>query len=73
MKRARQSGFPIVYVNQVGGQDELVFDGGSFAVCRLMASGCGAPILRRASTGCRSVFGSRRCGDFRAVGRAATG
>jgi predicted amidohydrolase len=23
---------PIVYVNQVGGQDELVFDGGSFAV-----------------------------------------
>jgi len=24
---------PIIYVNQVGGQDELVFDGGSFAVC----------------------------------------
>ncbi len=31
-ERARQVGFPIVYVNQVGGQDELVFDGGSFAV-----------------------------------------
>ena len=31
-QRARQSGLPIVYVNQVGGQDELVFDGGSFAV-----------------------------------------
>lgn len=30
--RARQAGMPIVYVNQVGGQDELVFDGGSFAV-----------------------------------------
>ena len=30
--RARQSRLPIVYVNQVGGQDELVFDGGSFAV-----------------------------------------
>jgi NAD+ synthase (glutamine-hydrolysing) len=30
--RARQSRFPVVYVNQVGGQDELVFDGGSFAV-----------------------------------------
>lgn len=29
---AQQSGVPIVYVNQVGGQDELVFDGGSFAV-----------------------------------------
>ncbi|NND66500.1 MAG: NAD+ synthase [Halioglobus sp.] len=31
-KRARDAGIPIVYVNQVGGQDELVFDGGSFAV-----------------------------------------
>ena len=31
-ERARQAGCPIVYVNQVGGQDELVFDGGSFAV-----------------------------------------
>jgi NAD+ synthase (glutamine-hydrolysing) len=31
-ERARQSGIPIIYVNQVGGQDELVFDGGSFAV-----------------------------------------
>ena len=30
--RAIASGVPIVYVNQVGGQDELVFDGGSFAV-----------------------------------------
>jgi len=24
---------PIIYVNQVGGQDDLVFDGGSFALC----------------------------------------
>jgi NAD+ synthase (glutamine-hydrolysing) len=31
-ERARETGIPIVYVNQVGGQDELVFDGGSFAV-----------------------------------------
>jgi NAD+ synthase (glutamine-hydrolysing) len=31
-QRARDHGMPIVYVNQVGGQDELVFDGGSFAV-----------------------------------------
>ena len=30
--RARQNGLPVVYVNLVGGQDELVFDGGSFAV-----------------------------------------
>ena len=31
-ERARVHQFPVVYVNQVGGQDELVFDGGSFAV-----------------------------------------
>ncbi len=29
---AFQSGIPIIYANQVGGQDELVFDGGSFAL-----------------------------------------
>jgi NAD+ synthase len=31
-RRAAETGLPLVYVNQVGGQDELVFDGGSFAV-----------------------------------------
>lgn len=31
-QRAKTHDLPIVYVNQVGGQDELVFDGGSFAV-----------------------------------------
>ncbi len=31
-KRARQAGVPLVYVNMVGGQDELVFDGGSFVM-----------------------------------------
>jgi len=31
-RRAKDAQMPIVYVNQVGGQDELVFDGGSFAV-----------------------------------------
>lgn len=30
--RAREGGFPILYVNLVGGQDELVFDGGSMVV-----------------------------------------
>jgi NAD+ synthase (glutamine-hydrolysing) len=30
--RAREAGVPIVYANLVGGQDELVFDGGSFVV-----------------------------------------
>ncbi len=30
--RTRDAGIPMVYVNQVGGQDELIFDGGSFAL-----------------------------------------
>ena len=29
---AREQGAPIVFVNQVGGNDELIFDGGSFVV-----------------------------------------
>jgi len=31
-QRVRRTGLPLIYVNQVGGQDELVFDGGSFAL-----------------------------------------
>ena len=31
-ERVEEIGLPIVYVNQIGGQDELVFDGGSFAI-----------------------------------------
>ncbi|MNQ08074.1 Glutamine-dependent NAD(+) synthetase [compost metagenome] len=43
-ERAREGAMPIVYVNQVGGQDELVFDGGSCVVdadgqvCQRMAA-----------------------------------
>src|SRR3569623_722453 len=32
VSRVTESGLPFVYVNQVGGQDELVFDGASFAL-----------------------------------------
>jgi len=31
-ERVRETGLPLVYANQVGGQDELVFDGGSFVL-----------------------------------------
>ncbi len=31
-ERVKETGLPILYVNQVGGQDELVFDGGSFGI-----------------------------------------
>ncbi len=30
--RVAETGLPLLYVNEVGGQDELVFDGGSFAL-----------------------------------------
>jgi NAD+ synthase len=31
-RRVRETAMPLVYLNQVGGQDELVFDGASFAL-----------------------------------------
>ena len=40
-QRVIETGLPIVYVNQVGGQDELVFDGCSFAL-----SGSGEKVVR---------------------------
>jgi NAD+ synthase (glutamine-hydrolysing) len=44
-KRARETGLPIVYVNLVGGQDELVFDGGSFVVDGEGQLACRAPFF----------------------------
>ena len=32
VQRVVESGLPLVYLNQVGGQDEVVYDGGSFAL-----------------------------------------
>lgn len=32
MARARENGVPLIYANQIGGQDELVFDGASFVM-----------------------------------------
>lgn len=32
LRRVRTTRLPLIYVNQVGGQDELVFDGGSFFI-----------------------------------------
>ncbi len=40
VERVTEAKLPLIYVNQVGGQDELVFDGGSFVLernCRLVA------------------------------------
>ncbi len=49
-KRARESGVPIVYVNLVGGQDELVFDGGSFVVDRAGRLACRAAFFAESGT-----------------------
>ena len=37
--RVTESGLPLIYLNQVGGQDELVFDGASFALERRSLGG----------------------------------
>ena len=40
--RVTETGLPLIYVNQLGGQDELLFDGASFVLdadCRLAAQG----------------------------------
>ncbi|HRA50888.1 NAD+ synthase [Actinotalea sp.] len=42
-RRAREVGAPVVYVNMVGGQDDLVFDGGSFVVGADGTALAGAP------------------------------
>ena len=32
--RVQENSLPLIYLNMIGGQDELIFDGGSFAMCR---------------------------------------
>jgi NAD+ synthase len=62
--RVTETGLPLAYINQVGGQDELVFDGGSFVLnsdCSLAAQ---APPWREATLITewrRTEDGSWRC------------
>ena len=46
-QRAQQAEMAIVYSNQVGGQDELVFDGGSFAVDKDGSAVAQAPLFQQ--------------------------
>jgi len=48
--RARASGRPLVYAHLVGGQDEVVFDGASFAVDARGRVGARAPMFEAALT-----------------------
>ena len=45
--RVTETGLPLLYVNQVGGQDELVFDGGVVRARRAAAAGGAGAGLRR--------------------------
>jgi NAD+ synthase (glutamine-hydrolysing) len=65
--RARETGVPVVYLNMVGGQDELVFDGGSCVVGRdgrvafrapAFEAGTHVITLRRAGTCVEAVAAS---------------
>ena len=50
--RAVEAELPVVYVNMIGGQDELVYDGGSFAISRGQA-GLPPTELFRSRQSCR--------------------
>ncbi len=49
-QRVKETGLPLIYVNQVGGQDELVFDGGAFVINR------GGELAARAPSWRTSLF-----------------
>ncbi len=51
--RAAETGLPVLYVNQVGGQDELVFDGASFVVDGSGQAQIIAPAFQTAVVGTR--------------------
>ena len=49
--RVTETGLPLVYLNEIGGQDELVFDGGVVrAQCRLRARWAAPGLSRRPSS-----------------------
>lgn len=70
-KRARETGLPVVYVNLVGGQDELVFDGGSFVVDGDGQLVCRAPFFEEKGTIAEFAVNDRlvpKCGEVNVPG-----
>jgi NAD+ synthase len=63
--RVAESGLPLIYINQVGGQDELVFDGASFALNADRSLAFQLPAFREAVTivHWERAAGSWRCSD----------
>jgi NAD+ synthase len=63
--RVVESGLPLIYLNMVGGQDELVFDGASFVLNADRSVGAQLPTFREtlALTQWRREGGHWRCAD----------
>jgi NAD+ synthase len=61
--RIKESGLPLLYVNQVGGQDELVFEGASFALNADVSLAVQLPSFREAvvTTRWERTNGGWRC------------
>jgi NAD+ synthase len=62
--RVAESGLPLIYLNAVGGQDELVFEGGSFALDSDGSLACQLPGFREMVA--KTVW-ERRDGGWRCV------
>lgn len=63
--RVTESGLPLVYLNQVCGQDELVFDGASFALNGDLSLAAQLPAFAESITTLRFI---RNDGDWRCTG-----
>lgn len=66
--RVTESGLPLVYLNQVCGQDELVFDGASFALNGDLSLAAQLPAFEENVTTLRFI---RNGGDWRCMGPIA--
>lgn len=63
-RRIQECELPLIYVNQVGGQDELVFDGQSFALSAQWEPLCILPAFTEAFTCLRWEGGALARGDI---------
>ena len=65
-ERVAATGLPVVYANLVGGQDELVFDGGSFALDSCGEIRCQLPTFEEALAVVDFVDGEPQAGEIAA-------
>jgi NAD+ synthase len=72
LSRVVEAGLPLIYLNQVGGQDELVFDGASFAINADRSIGFQLPEFHEAlvTTHWLRIGGAWRCAQGPLAGTA---